>query len=883
MADPCQDFLRDPFVNPRTGGPLTKGSRAYRKLVRECGDPNDASIARDSDSNTSLIQAVLANDLRAVRLSLSSGVDVNAQNDIGDTALIIAADRNHVDIVRMLIKAKANLDLQEEHQRTALTIAMDKKNTGIAKLLIEANANLDLQDEDGDTALMIAAGDSNLELVNILINAKANLEIKDTNGNTALLSANYDAPDVINRLIEAGVDVNTQNDEGDTPLMYMSALGNVDIVELLIENGANLNTLNQDGQSALKRALDNDHIEIVRILIENGANLDQQYENGDTLLISALYNRKLEMANLLLEAKADPNIKAYDGNTALIMAVIDWEADIVNLLLKAGADMNIQDSGGNTALLLAANNDHRIIVRMLIGADLDIQNNNGDTALILAVHKSHVEMSRMLIEAGANPNIKSKRGYSALMLAIFHNNESIVQLLLEHGVETDPNIQNVNGNTPLIEAAAMNNSIMLKLLIEAGADPNIQSLNGKTALIMLIFKNRFNDNRLQLFNNTKLLIEAGADPNIQNNSGRTARDYLIRPDQRLYDLLVQAEEDAEIRIAAEKLERFDRYRTILNTMDLCNYNSFTPVSATDDLYELCLYQDCDFYLKVFNLGPVHRLNELTKEFNKLNETVAPELDDLRASLRNITGTTENDMRDKRRIQREIFVKGGRFQQVSSTLLRMRGDFDNRRKNPDVIDSIECEYGNCIKGIIVIPKSWGYLRCSNPSSLITLDSWGDVKNRHPVQIFIYNTELNKHLGLTCFNYSNLAKYLKEGIKLRNWIRNDPDKSIEEGIGYGGGPGTIVIRKFPDGTYVLDDSLNTLNIKHIYYALLPVYLKMLVGNKDGSFGESMSHGQHPVTVYRLFKADENGLLLHVPPVDGWTMNPNLTVEIVNAISA
>ena len=54
------------------------------------------------------------------------------------------------------------------------------------------------------------------------------------------------APEVLQKLIDLGFDVNTQNDFGNTPIMECSSIARWDNAFVLLENGADLTIQNKD-------------------------------------------------------------------------------------------------------------------------------------------------------------------------------------------------------------------------------------------------------------------------------------------------------------------------------------------------------------------------------------------------------------------------------------------------------------------------------------------------------------------------------------------------------------------------------------------------------------------------------------------------------------
>ena len=145
-----------------------------------------------------------------------------------------------------------------------------------------------------------------------------------------------------------------------------------------------------------------------------------------------------------------------------------------------------------------------------MGADLSWEGEYGGTPLYSAVSNSKKEIVQTLLEAGADPNQKSKGRFSPLISACdkYRPNLEIIKLLFEYGA--DPNVQDYDGSTPLHIAVRNDNSEITELLLTNGADPNIQDNIGNTPLhtyANYIIKN--------------LLIKHGADETIKNDQGKT--------------------------------------------------------------------------------------------------------------------------------------------------------------------------------------------------------------------------------------------------------------------------------------------------------------------------------------------------------------------------
>ena len=131
---------------------------------------------------------------------------------------------------------------------------------------------------------------------------------------------NGDVPKV-REFISAGVDINAEDDNGDTALLTASWSGNKEIVELLLANGADVNyETDAYFYTALMRASGQRHAEIVRLLLNYGANVNAEDDWQLTSLMRAAESGHFEVVRLLLERGADASLRDDRGKTALELA-----------------------------------------------------------------------------------------------------------------------------------------------------------------------------------------------------------------------------------------------------------------------------------------------------------------------------------------------------------------------------------------------------------------------------------------------------------------------------------------------------------------------------------------------------------------------------------
>lgn len=107
---------------------------------------------------------------------------------------------------------------------------------------------------------------------------------------------------------------------GNTPLLMAALEGNAMMVSRLIEAGANLYTVNNDFNGVLFNACYADRPEVIRILVEGGADINDTNEEGTTALMYAASASRSECVRMLLALGADPTLHNEDGFRAVELA-----------------------------------------------------------------------------------------------------------------------------------------------------------------------------------------------------------------------------------------------------------------------------------------------------------------------------------------------------------------------------------------------------------------------------------------------------------------------------------------------------------------------------------------------------------------------------------
>ena len=248
--------------------------------------------------------------------------------------------------------------------------------------------------------------------------------------------------------LDKGVDVDTKDDNGLTPLQWAALEGHKEIVELLIDTGANVNAWSKYG-TPLHYAASGGYKEIVELLIAKGADVNVKDVRGETALQKAASGGHKGIAELLIANGAKVNAKDELGETPL-----DWTRPLkddsheVKANKKETADL-ISKHGGKSgaadSIFVAAAVGNVVAVKQHLadGVDVGVK----DESLHLAAWSGHKEIVELLIAEGADVNVKDCWGTTPLheVTYIWSFNDEIATLLIAAGA--DINAKDGEGGT----------------------------------------------------------------------------------------------------------------------------------------------------------------------------------------------------------------------------------------------------------------------------------------------------------------------------------------------------------------------------------------------------------------------------------------------------
>eukprot|EP00795_Rhopilema_esculentum_P001786 gene1786-16273_t len=339
-----------------------------------------------------------------VNLLSQSKAKINVTNLMGSTPLVCACRCGHSGIVLTLLEKGAKTNQSEEdfnpYATTPLLTAAQHGHIQVAQILIEWDADVNYQHPvTGWNALMIASLNGHLDVVKLLVEAgRADVNVVNAADQTALSVASLHCRRDVERYLDKRTSRKLENKVSKPsrpPIIEAAIEGKYDKVKEILQNfGKEVNAQDGDGATALIYASMKGHAEIVDLLIRKKADLDVQDKVTEwTALMQATCNgkgRRTTGAVFIVKqlrrniwsnrVPTDLYIGASERKASLKSSCVLYKRHIhkrkphvecINLLLKADADISIKDNKTRTVFDLATTVGNPEIIRQLVRKALE--------------------------------------------------------------------------------------------------------------------------------------------------------------------------------------------------------------------------------------------------------------------------------------------------------------------------------------------------------------------------------------------------------------------------------------------------------------------------------------------------------------------------------
>uniref|UniRef100_A0A8D0EIK1 Retinoic acid induced 14 n=1 Tax=Strix occidentalis caurina TaxID=311401 RepID=A0A8D0EIK1_STROC len=156
----------------------------------------DAKRSKDREGRTCHFHlAATKGHAECLRIMVTHGTDVTAQDGAGHSALHLAAKNSHTDCIKRLLQSKCPADSTDNSGKTALHYAGNffvesfdicRWMDNFCKYLLDHGADINTRDKNGRTALMMACEVGSLNMVEAFLRKGADVSLVDVFGQNAL-------------------------------------------------------------------------------------------------------------------------------------------------------------------------------------------------------------------------------------------------------------------------------------------------------------------------------------------------------------------------------------------------------------------------------------------------------------------------------------------------------------------------------------------------------------------------------------------------------------------------------------------------------------------------------------------------------------------------
>ncbi|CAH0395489.1 unnamed protein product [Bemisia tabaci] len=534
---------------------VIKGHKDMVKLLLKFGaDPN----AKDRDGNIPLLYATMLSESEIGKILLINGAD--ALSD--DLIMIFAAGNCDAKLVKILCERGCEINKrilerkvfhisQAFHEvRTGKIPSPHQRYESFLDFLPKAAGEQSTFDFERRnhfynsykvTPLSISARAGRLDTVRLLLEEGVDIHSEDENGITALHEAAQGGHHEIAKML-LSLDANINGESGlGTPLCLAITTQRWTVVELLLKNGAIYGKKEKPGGNLYEIVKSNAPDNIIKLIAKENF-LDDHWYLADSLAY-VIKQRKIELAMFLINKYQASSTCSFDKlkeifitctSTAIEEKLEEEANDFLDLILRL-EEFKLSDSYSKLFFISADKGNLNNVTKMLNhgiyvntaqeGVDLsqrvDLSGYDyleGQTALHIAAAGGHVDIVKILLQYGASIKTKDEKQRSAIFYASENGHFEIVEILVKHGnqlcqetvfLKEQLDSADNKRKTPLFKASKSGHKEIVEYLLKCGSAPGVRTVHGETPLSIALRKGHLNI--------AEMLLQNGAAINPKDN------------------------------------------------------------------------------------------------------------------------------------------------------------------------------------------------------------------------------------------------------------------------------------------------------------------------------------------------------------------------------
>ena len=292
--------------------------------------------------DTALHRAAACGNTGVLKLLLSNGAEINAQDRAGNTSLHLASS-SRIDIIyfgRLDAMERQTWSRREQYERTSET------SLNVIRLLLDHGANVNAVNFQGETALHLSVKTSQKPITQLLLAKNADVILKYRNLEAPLTLAIINDDDEMTQiLLEHDLQRQVQCGILDEAIRIALFEDQLSLLKMLLAKSPEQPAPDQEGRNLLHMSAYGGSLECFQSIENSGFDLEAMDRRKRTCLHIAASGTDGEshaILEYLLERRLDPSQGDVDGWTPLLWAAKAGNTENIETLLEADADRSYQ-------------------------------------------------------------------------------------------------------------------------------------------------------------------------------------------------------------------------------------------------------------------------------------------------------------------------------------------------------------------------------------------------------------------------------------------------------------------------------------------------------------------------------------------------------------
>lgn len=325
---------------------------------------------RDENNVYLLNYSLMKNDSKMAKILLDNGAQTDIKDDDGKSILYYPIKYDNIELIKniLLINSKSISisihNIKDNNGNISIHYAIKLKKLDIVKLLIDNGSNVNYVDKDGNNSLHLAIMTRKFDIVKAITPHITNINLQNGKGNTAIqLAAQLENSLTFNYLLEHNeININIRNHgEERSPLITSVVINNNYQVNKLINAGADVNVQDYYGNMILHYAIINDNLNVLSNIINNpqiNFNLWNIYGNLPFhIVFSKKYENYSQYMDIMINKTNLNTINNRDETCFYYICKFGLWKKYKNILIKKKLNIIVRTKNNDTLLQYINNQD----------------------------------------------------------------------------------------------------------------------------------------------------------------------------------------------------------------------------------------------------------------------------------------------------------------------------------------------------------------------------------------------------------------------------------------------------------------------------------------------------------------------------------------------